>query len=407
VVFVLYRVTAYVSGTSRTLVVESGNAVEAAKQVRKRLGEDRTLITRVVPAGREFSLEAFKFWDRVGPRDLELFCRRSHALVSAGVTTLEALETVASQTEKNSLKKALLQVADNVREGFPLVAAFRDFPRVFPAVFSHTVAAAEESSALEEALLSLAAHFEREARFKEKLRQAMAYPTVVACFALLVAVGLFTFVVPKFAALLQSADVPLPALTRVMMNVSAHTGLIALFLVGASLVGVPLFRVLWQKEGVRSRLEAVFARLPVLGKIVSRAAAARVCRSLSLMTKVGVPLVRAMEVARGVASFSSFRKELEDAAEAVREGKPLADALSRSRWFPATGVKMAAVGENSGRLSEMLDQSASLFETEVDLLVQKLPPLVEAGMVVFVGGLVLLVMLSLFLPIFSMYQTVK
>lgn len=403
----LYRVTVYVSEAPKTLVVESGNAVEAAKQVRKKLGEDRTLVTRVVPASREFSLEVFKFWNRVGPRDLELFCRRFHALISAGVTTLEALEIVASQTEKNSLKKALLQVANNVREGFSLVVAFRGFPRVFPAVFSHTVAAAEESGALEDALLSLAAHFEREAQFKEKLRQAMAYPAVVACFAFLVAAGLFTFIIPKFATLLQSADVPLPALTRVMMNISAHMGLIILFLVGAALVGIPLFRHLWQKEGVRSRLEVIFIRLPVLGKVVSRAAAARVCRSLSLMTRVGVPMVRALEVTRGVASFSLLRKELGNAAESVREGKSLADALSRSRWFPPTGVKMAAVGENSGRLSEMMDQSASLFETEVDLLVQKLPPLVEAGMVVFVGGLVLLVMLSLFLPIFSMYQTVN
>lgn len=403
----LYRVTAYVSGIPRTVMVESGSTTEAAEQVRKRLGEDRVLVAHVAPASKEFSLEMFKFWDRVGPRDLELFCRRFHALVSAGVTTLEALETVAAQTEKNSLKKALLQVADNVREGFSLAAAFRGFPHVFPAVFNHTVAAAEESGALEEALLSLAAHFEREARFKEKLRQAMAYPAVVACFAFLVAMGLFVFVVSKFALLLQDTDVPLPALTRVMMGISAHAGLIILFLAGTFLAGVPLFRVLWQKEIVRSRLEAVFARVPVLGKIISRTAAARVCRSLSLMSKVGVPLVRALEIAQGVASFSSFQKELKDAGEAVREGKSLADALSRSRWFPPTGVKMVVVGENSGRLSEMLDQAASLFETEVDLLVQKLPPLVEAGMVVFVGGLVLFVLLSLFLPIFSMYQTVR
>jgi type II secretory pathway component PulF len=404
---VLYRVAVYVSGTRREVVVDARDPVEAAKQVQKRLGKDRTLVARVTPVSREFSLEAFKFWDRVGPRDLDLLCRRLHALVSAGVTTLEALETVTSQTEKASLRRALRQVADNVREGFSLSAAFRGFPYVFPAVFCHTVAAAEESGALEESLVSLTAHFEREARFKEKLSQATAYPAVVACFALAVALVLFLFVVPKFALLLKGAGVPLPAPTRLMLAASAHAGPAALSLFGALLLGVPLLRALWRREGVRSGLESLLARVPVLGKLVSRSAAARVCRSLAVMARVGVPLVRALEVAEGVASFGSFKRELRAARETVREGRPLAAAFSGSKWLPTTGVKMVAVGEESGRLGEMLDQAASLFETEADLLMQKLPPLAEAGMVVCVGGLVLFTLLSLFLPIFSVYQTVR
>lgn len=397
----LYKVTLYAKEEKKEIILEAATPREAVEAAKGRLSG--AVVARVEKAAKKTP----SLFARAGPRDLELLCRRLHALVSAGVTLLESLETVAAQTERRVLREAVKKVTENVREGFSFSDAVRGSPHVFPPVFRHTVAAAEESGALEDALTFLAAHFEREAKFSEKLRQAASYPAVVAGFAVLVSLGLFLFVVPKFAALLADAGVPLPLVTKIMLGISSHAKEIFPAAAVFALLLVFLYREAKQREAAWSYLESVIARVPVVGRLAARAAAARVCRAAALMIRVGVPAVRSLEVAEGLASFSSFRKEIKRAREAVREGRTLAQGLAGAKWFPPTGVKMAAVGEESGRLPEMLEQSAALFESEVDLLVQKIPPLAEAGMVICVGGLVMFVLLSLFLPVFSVYQTVK
>lgn len=399
----LYAVKVYVAGRPHLLAVEAASIYEAVAQVRRRLGEDRATVVRVSPAQRGLSPRALPLWERVGPRDLELFCRRMQALISAGVTVLEALETVAVQSEKRLLREALAAVGNNVRAGFALSVAFRAYPRVFPAVFTNTVAAAEETGALGESMKRLAEHFSREAAFREKIRQAMAYPALVTCLAITLALGLFAFVVPRFATLLADAGVPLPAVTRLMLWAGGHALQVVLLLLGAAAAGLALTRT----AGRRGNAQKLLARVPVFGKLFSRAAAARACRSMALMVRTGIPVVRALEIAGEVAAFAPLKEELTASAETVRGGSSLAASLSGSRWLPPTGVKMAAVGEASGRLDEMLEQAALLFETELDLLVQKLPPLIEAGMVIGVGGFVLLVLVSLLLPVISVYQTVQ
>lgn len=402
----VYQVEIFSDGARRTVAVDAPNAEDAAKKVVSRLRSG--IVTSVRPAGSRSPGSLFVLpGARAGPRDLELACRQLQALIGAGVTTLDAVETVASQAGKKSLREALRRAADNIREGFSLSDAFRTSPRVFPEVFVRVMEAAEETGAFEESLATLANHFERETKFRERLRQAMAYPALVACLAVAVALGLFLFVVPKFAGLLADAGIPLPLITRIVMGFAAHAkpvfgGLAVLFV-----LGTPLFRMLWQQQGFRTALESALARVPVMGRLLTRAAAARACRTVALLARVGVPLVRALEVAEGVAVFSGLRYDLQIARTVLRGGGSLARALSGSRWFPQVGVKMAAVGEESGRLPEMLEQAASLFESEVDMLMQRLPTAVEVALMVCVGGLVLVVLLSMFLPIFSVYQTVK
>jgi type II secretory pathway component PulF len=326
--------------------------------------------------------------------------------LSAGVTVTEALDAITEQTRKKQFKKALASVVENVREGFSLSEAFRANPQVFPPVFFHTLAAAEEAGAVEQALETLAGHFLREAQFKERMRQALVYPMLVVGLTAAEVIGLFTFVVPKFARLLKGAGAPLPAVTRMLLHFSENIGSYlaagALFAALAALV----LSFLFKRERARALFEGFFIRIPVLGRLVSRAAAARVCRSMALMLKVGVPTVRVLELAAQVALFFSFRKEILAAQAAVREGRPLAGSFAGARWLPRTSVQMIAVGERSGRLDEMLERSADLFETEVDLLMQKIPPVTEAALVVTAGGIVIFVLMSIFLPILAIYRTV-
>lgn len=402
----LYKVKVYASGIPKEIAIEADSLEEAAARVRKQMGEERTIVVGVAPVKKSF-ISGLRLFKKVGSRDLELLCRNLLVLLQAGVTTLEAVETVALQTEKKSMKRALELVATNIREGFPLQNAFRVSPDVFPEVFCQVIEASEEAGALERGLASLATHFEKEACFKEKLRQAMAYPLFVAGFAVVVALGLFIFVVPKFTTLLAEANVSLPLPTRLMLAFSTHIWEVLGILVILVLLAIKGAKTAWRFHPTRLWLESLLARVPFVGRLLTRTTAARVSRTFALLLRVGIPVVQALETAEKTCPLASLQDELKVVKTVVRGGGSLSGALRRCKWLPPAVGRMAAVGERSGTLPEMLERAASLFDAEVDALMQRLPPLVEGGMVVCVGGLVLFVLLSLFLPIFSMYQTVK
>ncbi|MGB9887071.1 MAG: type II secretion system F family protein [Moorellales bacterium] len=401
-----WRVTVWSPGGTREVAVEAESAGAAAAAVRARLGGARALVVRVVPA-RKGTPAGVGLFGRPGPQDLAVLCRNLAVLLAAGVTALEALEIAAAQTPKRRLAAALALAAANVREGLPLKDAFRSSPGVFPEVFCQVVEASEEAGALEAGLESLASHFEREAKFRERLRQALAYPTVVAALAVAVALGLFIFVVPKFAGLLAESGAPLPLPTRLMLGFARHAWEALAGLAGAGAAFALGLRAAWKSRSLRPRLEAALLRLPFAGALVSKSAAARACRTLALLLRVGVPAVAALESAERTGSLALLARELAVVRSVVRSGGSLAAALARCRRLPPAVGRLAAVGEKSGTLPEMLERAAALSDVEAEAVMQRLPLVAEGGMLVCVGGLVLFVLLSLFLPIVSMYQAVK
>lgn len=399
-----YRIEVVSSGVRRELAVRASSPNEALARVQGQIG-DRGVIVKVTPV-KENKVLSLPF-GKPGPRDLEMLCRNLLVLHEAGVTMLEALETVAAQAPKRRLRETLELAASNIREGLPLKDAFRGSPDVFPEVFCQVMDAAEEAGALEEGLKALVTHFEREARFKEKLKQALSYPIIVAVLAVVIALGLFTFVVPKFAATLESAGIPLPFTTRIVLAFSKNAKVIipSAFAVAGALIWI--FKKSTRVSVVRKKIESVLARIPLVKVLVLRSAASRFCRMLALLLDVGVPVVEALEVAERSCPLVSLQDEIKLARTVVRSGGQLSTSLKRSKWLPPTVGKMVAVGEHSGRMAEMLMRAADAAEIELEAAVQKLPTVAEGGMLVCVGGLVLFVLLSIFLPIISMYQAVK
>jgi len=398
---VLYAVRVHSAGRVQRVVLDASSAQEAARSAWRRFGSG-TLLLSVEPAERPGARPP----GRVGLRDLEMFCRQVEVLLRAGVTVQEALEDLSREAGRKALSSALRVVSENVRAGSSLSASLRVHPRVFPAAFCEAVAAAEEAGALPEALARLAVHFGREASFREKLRQALTYPAVVFCLALCVTGGMFGFVVPRFAALLSGAGVPLPGITRFVLAVSGNLPRIAGVLGACLLAALAASRAARLGGAVKRAWERILLRLPVVGRISSRSAAARACHNLALLLESGTPVTRALETAAKTAGVFLLSGDLERARAAVQGGGSLAAALEGSRFFPPTARRMVAVGEFSGQLPGMLQQAAALFEMEVDALMQRLPPLVETGMLLVVGGNVAFVMLSLFLPIVSLYKVV-
>ncbi|TEB04723.1 putative type II secretion system protein F [Pelotomaculum schinkii] len=405
VLLLLYTVTGYIDSETRDITVQAYNETEAVNQVKRKFGEDRIMILRVNPASSP-ALTFLQFKQKVNSRELEFFCRQMHALIAAGVTMLESLNAIADQTDKKFFKSALLDIADNIRDGLSLSGAFQKHSNIFPPVFCSMVAAAEETGALDDAMNDLAEHFAGEARFWGRMRQATAYPAIVTGLSMLEVLVLFTFVVPKFADFLTSENVPLPASTRLLLFLSARFNLILPAAIACFFIFALIFKKMWQDEKFRYYMEQVFVRIPVIGRLMTRAAAARVCRTLSLMIRVGVPVTSALAVTARVSGFTSFKREIQMAQEGVREGQRLCDALKKSRWLPSISLKMIAVGENSGRLDKMLNHAAALFEVEMEMMMQKIPTIAEASLIIVVGGIVLFILIAVYTPIFSIYQAI-
>lgn len=399
----LYSVTGYIDSETREITVEAHNETEAANQVRQRFGENRVTILRVKPAVRP-TLLLFK--KKVSSRELEFFCRQLHALIAAGVTMLEALNAIAEQTDKKVFRDVLLDIVNDVRDGLSLSSAFQKHFSIFPPIFCNMVAAAEETGTLDDAMNDLAEHFAGESRFWGQIRQAVTYPAIVVGLSVLEVLVLFTFVVPKFASMLTSANVPLPASTRLLLLLSARFDLILPAALACLFVVAYICQKMWRDEKIRYHMEQVFVRMPVVGRLVSRAAAARVCRALSLMVRAGVPVTRALDVTAGVSGFTSFKREILTAQDGVREGRRLCDALKKSRWLPPISRKMISVGESSGRLEEMLSHAAALFEMEVEMMMQRIPTIAETSLIIIVGGIVLFILIAVYTPIFSIYKTI-
>ncbi|MDI6604225.1 MAG: type II secretion system F family protein [Thermoanaerobacteraceae bacterium] len=402
----IYKVAVHASGTQRNIVVDAGSPGEAALQVKKRLGDNMAVIIKVTQV-KQSSFKGLKLFGRVGPRDLAILCKNITVLIQAGVTALEAIETVSSHIGKKAIADALNSVAENVKEGFSLSSAFRGSPDVFPELFCQVLEASEEAGALEEGLNALSSHYEREANFKEKIRQAMSYPSFVAGFAVVISLALFIFVIPKFAMLLNSANVPLPLPTRLMLYFSSHAWQTLLILAISIFIIVRVIKMLWKAHATRLKMELILSKVPYVGTLYTRTAQSRVCTMFALLLNVGIPVVTTLETVEKSCSIISLQDELKVVRSVVRNGGSLSNALSMCKWLPKVVGRMASIGERSGALPEMFENTASLFDNEVDNIIQKLPTLVESAMIICVGALVLFVLLSLFLPIFSMYQTIK
>ncbi|GEA15417.1 secretion system protein [Moorella sp. E308F] len=404
----VFLVEAYVNNRRQTFTIEAENAKEVPELLFERTGAGRTTILSVTPvrAARHAAAARLRR-GRVGPKELELFCRQLQAMLSAGMTLLESLKTLEEQTASRKLKHALNDIAANVRSGFSFASSLKGHPDIFNPLFCSMVETAEESGRLEETLLRLADVLRRDQEFKGKLKQAMAYPLVVLSLAAAVVTGLFTFVVPKFTTLLAANDVPLPLLTRFMMAVAGHFVWIAAGAAAIAAGAAAAWRSVRKNENVSARVEALLLRVPVFGRIVCYLNLSQILWTLATLLRTGVNLVRSLDILAGATSYASLKREIALARLAVEKGDTLSAGFQGSMWLPPVERQMMAVGERSGNLDRMVEHAAGLLEKEAEMILGRIPSLMEAGITIAVGVGVLVVMLSLFLPIVSMYQTVK
>ena len=334
--------------------------------------------------------------------DLALFTRQLSTLVRAALPLDEALSAVGQQTEKPRIKAMIFAIRSKVLEGHTLASGMKDFPKVFSGLYSSTVAAGEQSGHLDTVLDRLADYAESRQQLNQKIAQATIYPAVLTVIALLVIVGLLTYVVPQIVDVFDNTGQALPLLTRAMISISDFFRdyfLLLIILVAAFIIGIKRFLNLPANQ---KKFHRLILRLPVIGNLVRGLNTARFTRTLSILTSSGVPVLEALSLSGPVIENAPMRAAVLDASNRVREGSSIHAALERSKLFPPMTLHLIASGESSGNLEDMLDRAAIQQERELEAAIGMFMGMFEPLLIVFMGVIVLMIVMAILMPIIDM-----
>jgi general secretion pathway protein F len=344
---------------------------------------------------------------RLSGGELVLVTRRFALLLEAGLTVEQCLDALIEQARDESAGSILAAVRAEVLAGHSLAAAFDRFPASFPDIYRALVGAGEQSGDLAGVMSRLADYLEGRQAMSQTAGLALLYPAIVASVALLIVVGLLTYVVPQVVEVFQNSRQELPFLTRALLWLSAalQGNLIAIVIV----VAVLLFaaRAAWAREAWRGRWQARLLRWPVIGPLLLGIGTARLASTLAILVGGGVPLLQALAASARVMGSLPLKTAVEDAAKLVREGSTLHRALDSRKVFPPIFIHLVASGESSGRLAHMLQQAARHQELENGRRIRLLTGILEPAVIVAMGIVVLLVVLAILMPIIEMNQLIR
>ena len=339
--------------------------------------------------------------------ELSLITRQLATLVRSGLPLEEALLAVSQQTEKARAAAIVAAVRSRVMEGRSLADGLGAFPQAFPAIYTATVAAGEQSGRLDSVLERLSDYTESRQVLQSKIRNAMVYPVLLTVVCVVIVSLLLAYVVPVVVNVFRTGKQQLPLITRALIWLSDgfrnYWWLIALLLIGATWG----FRRWLERPGARKRWHLFQLNLPIVGRVVRGVNAARFARTLSILTASSVPVLEALRIAGEVVANVPMRDAIREAAVKVREGSPIARSLGASKLYPPMLIHLIASGETSGELESMLERAAANQEREMDGIVNTAVNILGPAMILLMGGFVLLIVLALLLPIFQLNQLVR
>lgn len=401
-----YEYTALdVKGKEEKGILEADNV----KQVRQLLRDSNLTPLEVNQVEKAESTDKLKKQraGRVKAADLALLTRQLATLVESGSPLEEALSTTAKQTEKRNVKHILSAVRSRVVEGYSLADGMKTFPSVFPDMYRATVAAGEQSGHLDAVLERMADYTETRQETQQRISNAMFYPVILTILSILIVIGLLVFIVPKIITVFDNVGQELPKMTQVLISISDFFRDYGIYLGGFLIVLFILFKQLIKYPKWRYKYHRFILRLPLVKRMVRGLNTARFARTLSILASSGVPILDAMSISAQVIQNLPMRKAVEDAAVKVREGMAINRALEQSSYFPPMTVHLIASGESSGRLDEMLERAAIQQERETNGMMSKMLGIFEPMLILIMGGVVLLIVLSILLPILNLNQLVN
>ncbi len=345
---------------------------------------------------------------KVKLQSLVIFSRQFATMIDAGIAIIKCLDILESQTKEESLKGIIAAVRKDVKGGLSLTDALSKHPHVFSRLYINMIKAAEIGGILDIILDRLAGFLEKEMEIKGKIKSAMMYPSIVLVFAGFIVSALFLFVLPRFKDIFTSMNVDMPAVTQALFDASDWLGpkhgwaMMLIVIVGCTVA----FKMYNRTEKGRYNVDKVKLKMPIFGDLALKISISRFARTFGTLIASGVPMMRSLEIVGETSGNAILAEAVSNARTSIREGSKMSQPLANSGLFPAMVTHMIDVGEETGRLSEMLTKVADFYDDEVDAMVKGLTSLIEPMLIVFMGVLVGFIAISIMTPIFKLVSSI-
>ena len=342
-------------------------------------------------------------------KSLALATKQLASMVKTGLPIVEALELVAETTDDKSLKIAFTDVADGIGKGNTIVEMLERYPMVFDEMYIALADAGEQAGLLAEVLEREATLLETLAKLQAQIKSAMTYPIAIGILVVIVVIIMLVFVIPIFVDMYKSSGSSLPALTQLLVDASAwikdlkNVAILCVVTLGS----VKSFQYWLKKEPVIRAIDSFILRVPAAGELITKSNLANFSRTLSSLNSAGVPLLDSIKISRRTLSNSQFRDIVERMHQSIMVGEPIYRSLSNEVLIPRMFSSMFRIGEETGELSGMVDKLADFYEDEVSTAVKSLTSILEPMMIVIVAGVVAVILVAMYLPMFNMMSTVK
>jgi type IV pilus assembly protein PilC len=330
------------------------------------------------------------------------FCNQLSALLQAGVSLSRALTVLALQASREDVKKTIEVIRQEVQAGKGFAAAVASIGEVFDPLVTVTVEVGENTGRLGQVLGQLGEYFERVGALRRKTIQAMTYPALVLSVAVLAVLFLLLFIVPAFADMFRGFQIELPTSTRAVLGISELLSEYGLWIAGSLLAVALISRRLVLSDTFKVRLLAIYSKIPGVGRMHLNVLIARFCRTLGTLLQARVSLIEALDLTRRIFTFPQIRSEIDGLSHRLKQGKGLGEEVAASAWFPPMVAQMIMVGEETSELDVMLLKVASHYEKEVSDSVETLTSVIEPVIVLFLGIVVALLLVTMYLPMFEL-----
>jgi type IV pilus assembly protein PilC len=394
------------------VTIQAKNEAAVVRELRKRnlrpirIQEQLTLAVEK-PAQMTFLLQLESLMNPVTVKDLAIFTRQLAAMIGAGVALMRSIETLAIETENPRLKKVLIHLCKQLRDGVNLSTAMGKHPDCFDRLYVSMIASGEVGGVLDEVLERLSKVLEDSSRLKNQVKSALAYPVAVGILSVIVFLAMTIFLIPIFADIFKGLGTELPELTLFMLGVSAILTSWKAIIPIAIIAGMNFgYRWYYGTRAGRMAIDGIFLSMPLLGTLNRRSATAKFCRVYGSLTSSGVSILTTLDILEEAASNACIVSAIKNAKAKVGMGVQLSEALKPEGVFPGLSLQMMRVGEETGGVDKMMTKVADFYEDEVEQSIKALTSLIEPIMMVFLAGMVAVILLSMYLPMFKVFDKI-
>ena len=344
------------------------------------------------------------FSRRITSSELESFSWQLSLMIDGGVPITTALEVIANESENIAFGQIIFEMSQAISDGDSFYEAMSRYPKIFNSLARSMVNAGESCGSLPKVLTQLAAYYEKRDKMIKKIRGAMAYPCFAMGFITLIVIAVMTFIIPRFKNIFEQMEIPLPAFTQAFMNFYDLVVANLVFI----LVGVFLFvtsAIIFSKIDSGKRFYSrLILKIPIIGKIVLNAFVARFSRTFSILSASGVSVIESMEIMVGMTANTVMRDAISEVRSGIVDGKSISISMQDGAFFPGVATQMTKIGEETGTLIQVHDKVGLYYEKKVENLIAVLISFIEPAMIVVAGGIVSVIIIAMYLPIFNMTQ---